>query len=390
MYPVPENEAERLQVLHSFANLDETPEQEFDDAAALAAEVCRTPMALVSIVDAERQWFKARIGIEQSEMPRCYSFCTHALLGCRELVVPDAHADARFADNPFVRHSPHIRFYAGVPLTTREGTTLGVLCVLDREPRELAHGQLDALHALARQVMAQLELKRGAAQLARGELAHADSEGTRQQLSRLLVEQSGDGIVVVDEQGVLQVFNPEAQRQHGVLPEAIACTRWAQVLGFSTLSGEPLRADDAPLARALAGEQVRGTEWAVRRPDGSVRLLSGNAAPLHHADGRLAGAVLISRDITEQRRTEQALQEAVRARDAFLSIASHELRTPLSALSLQASGLLRALRLPAHVRPPEARLAHNAERLKRQVDRLEALVDGLLDVSRLSRGTLRH
>ncbi|MBF5046271.1 MULTISPECIES: ATP-binding protein [Myxococcaceae] len=391
MFPVPENEQERLQVLRSFARLDYSPEKEFDDAAALAAELCEVPIAIVSLVEADREWFKGVVGVELRSVEREDSFCAQVLARGREFIVPDAQRDPVYKHNRYVRHVPFVRFYAGFPLRSREGAVVGTLCVLDREPRVLDAGQLEALRALARQVSGQLELRRGAAALAKRELGHVDVEQLQEELLRLLVAQCSDGLVVTDARGVLKLFNTEAERQHGVSRDALFNSRWPLVLGFTQPNGEPLPQQDAPLARALAGEQVRDSEWAVRRPDGSARLLEGHASPLHHVDGRLAGAVLITRDITEQRRTERALHEAVRTRDEFLSIASHELRTPLSTLALQASGLLRALRPEPGGEDGElsrARLLKKAESLHRQVGRLEALVSGLLDVSRLSSGKL--
>ncbi len=388
MYPVPENEQERLRVLRSFARLDYAPEQEFDDAAALAAEVADIPIASVSRVEEDREYFKGRVGVDLDSVERGESFCAYVLTQRREFVVRDTHQDPRFSHNRYVLNPPFARSYVGFPLRSREGAVVGVLSVVDREPRTLTHGQTEALRALARQLSGQLELKRSAAALARQERGRVDTERVQEELLRLLVAQTNDGLVLVDAHGVLQLFNPEAERQHGVSRKALFHTRWPEVLGFTTADGEPLPQEDAPLARALAGEQVRDTEWAVRRPDGTTRLLTGNASPLRHPDGTLAGALLVARDITEQRRTEQALQQAVRTRDEFLSIASHELRTPLSTLLLQASGLLRAFRIPAGERLPEARLLKKAESLKRQADRLEALVSGLLDVSRLASGKL--
>ncbi|MCP3141554.1 sensor histidine kinase [Pyxidicoccus xibeiensis] len=388
MYPVPENEQERLRVLRSFARLGHGPEQEFEAAAALAAQLCNMPIGIVSVMEEDREWFKGRVGVNLLSVERADSFCTYVLAEDAEVIIPDALLDERFAHNRFVVHPPFVRSYAGFPLRSREGAVVGTLCVLDHAPRTLSPGQREALRALARQVSAQMELKRSAAELARRELVRADSEQVQEELIRLLVAQSSDGFIVADEHGVLRLFNPEAERQHGVSRDALFHTRWPEVLGFTTASGDPMPSGDAPLARALAGEQVRDSEWAVRRRDGSIRLLNGTATPLHHPDGRLAGAVLITRDITEQRRTEQALQEAVRMREEFLSIASHELRTPLATLSLQATSLLRAFQAPPELRVPEARMLKRAESLKRQVARLEALVSGLLDVSRLTSGKL--
>lgn len=164
--PLPDNEIERLAALYSLDIIDSPPEKDFDDIVALAATVCETPVAMVSLVDADRQWAKARTGCELMETSRDVSFCAHAILGRDLLMVPDARQDARFADNPMVTAENGIRFYAGAPLMTTDGFALGTLCVADTVPRQLDDEQQQALRALARQVTAQLELRRYAVALA--------------------------------------------------------------------------------------------------------------------------------------------------------------------------------------------------------------------------------
>jgi hypothetical protein len=162
----PEDEAERLAALREYRVLDTAAEAAYDDAVWLAAHICQTPISLVSLVDERRQWFKARVGLDATETPREVSFCGHAILSPEPFVVEDATADPRFFDNPLVTGAPHVRFYAGVPLTTAAGHGLGTLCVIDRTPRRLTAGQLDALAALARQVVRLLECRRTADRLA--------------------------------------------------------------------------------------------------------------------------------------------------------------------------------------------------------------------------------
>jgi anti-sigma regulatory factor (Ser/Thr protein kinase) len=153
-------EADRLTALRSYRILDTAPEQAFDDLTMLASRICGAPIALISLIDETRQWFKSRVGLEASETSRSVSFCAHAIQQSGLFIIPDALDDARFRDNPFVQGEPHVRFYAGAPLVARNGEALGTLCVIDRRPRTLTADQQEALQALARQVEAQFELRR--------------------------------------------------------------------------------------------------------------------------------------------------------------------------------------------------------------------------------------
>ena len=163
---VPANEAERLTALREYHVLDTGAEQAYDDITALAAHICGVPIAMVSLVDESRQWFKSKLGLNQRETPRDVAFCAHAILQTEPLVVRDAMKDGRFADSALVTRAPHIRFYAGFPLTTRDGHNLGTLCAIDRKPRRLTAQQKAAMQVLARQLMALLELRRASSGLA--------------------------------------------------------------------------------------------------------------------------------------------------------------------------------------------------------------------------------
>lgn len=159
-------EAARLEALKDYDILDTDAEQSYDDITFLAAQLCDVPIALISLVDENRQWFKSKVGLDVSETSRDVSFCAHAILGDQTMVVNDARDDERFRDNALVCNEPNIVFYAGVPLCTPGGARIGSLCVIDRHPRELSSLQLRALETLAHQVVLQLELKRSSDQLA--------------------------------------------------------------------------------------------------------------------------------------------------------------------------------------------------------------------------------
>jgi hypothetical protein len=164
--PIPNNEAQRLAALREYHILDTAAEQAYDDLTALAAYLCHAPIAMISLVDGSRQWFKSKLGLNEQETPRDVAFCAHAILQTEPLIVRDALKDLRFSDSALVTREPHIRFYAGFPLSSREGFALGTLCAIDRRPRQLSARQKTAMQALSRQVMALLELRRVSARMA--------------------------------------------------------------------------------------------------------------------------------------------------------------------------------------------------------------------------------
>jgi len=163
---LPANETLRLAALKNYQILDTAAEAAYDDIVQVASFICQTPIALVSLIDKDRQWFKARVGLDTTETARELAFCAHTILQKDTLIVEDATRDDRFAQNPLVTGNPGIRFYAGAPLVTPDGFGLGSLCVIDRQSRQLTPDQISALEALARTVVTHLELRRTSANLA--------------------------------------------------------------------------------------------------------------------------------------------------------------------------------------------------------------------------------
>ena len=292
--PLPENEAARLESLHRYAILDTLPEKEFDDLSRLAALICGTPISLVSLVDENRQWFKSKVGIEESETPRDLAFCAHAIRASNVMVVPDALADERFRANPLVTGNPNIRFYAGAPLLTPEGYALGTLCVIDRVPRELSADQLEALKALSRLVVNELELRRSVGDLSKAVRERRLVEGGLDQLFNL----SSDLFCIAGFDGYFKRLNPA----------------WEQTLGISRaeLLSRPyvefIHPDDREITRKEAQKIAEGAltfsfENRFRRGDGTYLWLLWNATP--SSDQNLIFAA--ARDITLRKRAERRL-----------------------------------------------------------------------------------
>jgi len=200
------NEKARLQALRKYRILDTDPEKAFDDLTILASHICETPVALISLIDSDRQWFKSKVGVNISETPREVSFCSRAIEQSELFVVPDASKDPRFSSNPFVVSEPKIRFYAGAPFCSSDGHPLGTLCVVDLVPRQLTSGQENALLALSRQVQAQFELRKNLMELrvALDERDRAEAERDR---------------TIVDLREALE----HVQRLSGLLPACSAC-----------------------------------------------------------------------------------------------------------------------------------------------------------------------
>jgi PAS domain S-box-containing protein len=291
----PTEESDRLAALARYAILDTTAEDAFDELVQLASTICGAPIALVSLVDATRQWFKARVGLDVSQTPREISFCTHAIRQHDLFIVHDARTDPRFADNPLVTGDPHIRFYAGAPLTTPDGFNLGTICVIDREPRVLTETQQQALSALARQVVVQLELRRQIAEKAIAE----------ERLARV-VEGSSDGFWDWDiATGSLQ-FSERAVSMLGYAPGELAphVSSWESRIHPDDYAGVMSILQDHLQGRV---EQYE-TEHRLRRKDGVwLWIFHRGKVVARDRDGRPTRMAGTHSDISKRKRAEREL-----------------------------------------------------------------------------------
>jgi diguanylate cyclase (GGDEF)-like protein/PAS domain S-box-containing protein len=302
------SDTERVAVLRSFNVLDTGPEAAFDDLTRLAAQLCDAPMALVSLVDTDRQWFKSALGIDLCGTPRADSFCAHALHSETVMVVPNAPLDPRFTDNPFVTGAPYIRFYAGAPLVADGGYVLGTLCVLDVVARELTPTQTDQLAALARQVVGQLRLRRQAAEL---EASVAASKTAQQSLAKTerqwhaVFTGSPVGISLSDEHGLFAAAN-------GALCNLLGRAE-GDLIGRS--SADFTHPDDLASQRAVDQLISASPDGVVRiekryvRPSGEVRWAW---LTLTHTPGPEGQDWMLAhvQDITERKVIEQAVVDS--------------------------------------------------------------------------------
>jgi diguanylate cyclase (GGDEF)-like protein/PAS domain S-box-containing protein len=299
--PTPGNEQERLRALYAAEILDTPAEEDFDGVARLAAAICEVPIARVSLVDADRQWFKACVGDDTSQTPRDISFCGHAIMESDLFIVEDAREDERFADNPQVLGDERVRFYAGAPLITSDGQALGSLCVIDHEPRQLTEAQEDALRTLGRQVVGQLELRQREAEMRISERRF-----------RTLTHSAPVGIFETDENGACTFINEYLSELIGRTSDEVRGDAWIESIYLKDRE----RVYTAWM-QAVADEGEFTLEYRFQRPDGTTAWVQGSAVAVRESSGEVTGYLGTCLDIAERKKLEQQRREEMREVEAM-------------------------------------------------------------------------
>ncbi len=371
----PSNEVARLARLRGYSILDTLPEQVFDDLTLLASRICNVPIALVSLIDEDRQWFKSRVGLEATQTSRDISFCGHVVHAGQRMVVPDATRDARFSSNPLVTGAPDIRFYAGSPLVVEGDLVMGTLCVIDTRPRELTREQHDMLDLLARQVTAHLEARLDAMAASDAQDALFQALETQRRFWQL----SLDLQCLVSFEGYFLELSPSWERALG----------WSREELMSRPFWEFVHPDDRRASRQAAVALIEGGgtvryENRYRTLDGQWRWLSWSLAADMERKVVYASARDVTRDKQTQREVEEARDAAERAnrtKSDFLANMSHELRTPLNSVIGFTNILLKNKPGNLHKRQLDY-----LDRISTNGRHLLTLINEVLDLSKIESG----
>jgi two-component system NtrC family sensor kinase len=369
--PVCDNEPARLNALQRYSIMDTAFEKVFDDVVRMASKVCGTPIALVSLVDADRQWFKARVGLGATETSRDVSFCGHAIHGTELFEVPDAWEDARFHDNPLVTGGPNVRFYAGAPLRTSDGHGIGTLCVIDSLPHALDDHQRDVLRALADHVMELMELRLATTHAARDDV-----------YLRTLLSNLAEGVLVVNGARKVVDHNDAACRILGASPSEFEHL-FTENRGweFFRRDGTLLQKNELPWERtAVTLAPHHETNVCVRFPQRATLWLNVSSSPLSVEKGREEILVTFS-DVTALREHQHAMtQDAkMKALGEMAGGVAHEINNPLAIIGGFAAMLSQSL---ADAGVPQELYAKKLDRIIATSERIASIVRGMRLLSR--------
>ncbi len=309
-YPIAANETQRLEAVRATQLLDTPTESTFDALTQLAAQIFDVPIALVSLVESNRQFLKSRFGLDVTETPRCVSFCTHAIVEPEKtLVVPDATLDERFHDNPLVTGFPHIRAYVGAPLIDHQGLALGSLCIIDTRPRDFTPCQIEALGTLSRQVGQLIELKRINRQLQTESTAREESDQRRLttdlRLTTLLSNIKDHLVLMLDENGIIQSWNPGVRMIFGYEAQEILGKSFAMLF---TDGDRNLGYPELELENARRNGETAGTAQRIRK-DGTIIWVNYSVRSITDDSGRCIGFSKVSSDASNRVADDRRFEE---------------------------------------------------------------------------------
>ncbi len=387
--PIPFNEGQRLAELLDFEILDTLPDPDLDSLVALASSLLDVPIALISLVDHDRQWFKAKLGLEACETGRQSAFCAHAILEDEPLLVENALSDPRFANNPLVLGPPHIRSYFGFPLVVGPELRLGTLCAIDVRPRTITDQQIAQTKALAKLVVNQMKMMRAARDTimlaATNERLYREADR-----ARVVLETMSEGVLIKNRAGKVVQANPSASRILGISHDNLLGLKlddpsWARLRE----DGSPYLPEHTPASEVLqTGNAISNSVVGVYDPDGGVKWLHLSASPLFEPfDVKPSYVISTFSDVTHLKAQQATLTQLIEAANAansaktqFLANMSHELRTPLNGVIGVASALINT--------QLDARQTRMVELIRSSGKDLERLLSDILDLTKVEVGEL--
>lgn len=390
-----EQEKKRLEALQSYQIMDSEVEKSFDDITRIASEICQVPIALISLVDGHRQWFKSHHGLDATETPREHAFCQHAILGSDVMEVSDAKADRRFEHNPLVTGEPNIRFYAGAPLIDAEGHALGTLCVIDRRKRELTNSQKECLHALSRQVIILMENRRRLLETSSQSLVRESDLKKRNDALRTTLAQRVQDldylfkslpqiIWTADHKGSVDLCNEKWVALTGLTYEQTMGNGW-----LVAVHPEDVVEATRKWGCSVKTETIYTNEMRFRDKEGGYRCFLVRGVPVKEPGERTRWFGTCT-DITDSKNAQKekndlevkanSALEASRLKSEFLATMSHEIRTPIN-------GIIGMTNLLA-----ETELNHEQRNFAQAIGSsskiLLTLINDILDLSKVEAGKL--
>lgn len=362
MLETTKNEQDRIHALRRYHILDTPPDGAFDKITALAAQLFNVPIAVISLVDTDRIWFKSRHGLEAQEVDRTPGLCASVILNDVPYVLTDASIDPRSLANPLVAGELGFRFYAGVPLTTHDNHNLGVLCVIDFEPRTINEEKINILNTLAQVVMDEMELR----------LAARRIDELNKELE-LLIHSTGEGIFGLDRNLNTTFWNITAEKMTGFSHQEILNRKTHTMFHHTKVDGTSFHEEDCPIYRSIiegvTEEVAKDIFW---RKDGTHFPVEYISTPIFQ-DGQVAGAVVTFKDITERKKTEELLRRSDKLKTVGQLAAgmAHEIRNPLTTIK----GFLQML-------SKESAPPHYLNTMKEELSRIECITNEFIVLSK--------